>query len=130
MPVLPLAHHVAEKVHAYTRTYGEQGMSSTRVKDLVDLVLIASTESLDASALRQALERTFASRATHPLPLSLPLPPPEWAIPFAKTAADVEIDHDVMAGHRAAARLVDPVLAESTPLGTHWDSASQTWNMP
>ncbi|MBI2537297.1 MAG: nucleotidyl transferase AbiEii/AbiGii toxin family protein [Gemmatimonadetes bacterium] len=38
VPVIPLARHVAEKVHAYARTYGE-GRASTRVKDLVDLVL-------------------------------------------------------------------------------------------
>ncbi|MBI2403732.1 MAG: hypothetical protein HYV20_13555 [Gemmatimonadetes bacterium] len=36
--MIPLARHVAEKVHAYARTYGE-GRASTRVKDLVDLVL-------------------------------------------------------------------------------------------
>ena len=33
---------IAEKVHAYTRGYGQSGIASTRVKDLVDLALIAS----------------------------------------------------------------------------------------
>ena len=35
-PALPLPQHVAEKVHAYTRTYGETARPSTRPKDLVD----------------------------------------------------------------------------------------------
>lgn len=35
VPVLPLELHVAEKLHAYTRDYGD-GRSSSRVKDLVD----------------------------------------------------------------------------------------------
>jgi predicted nucleotidyltransferase component of viral defense system len=41
VPAIPLAQHVAEKVHAYSRVYGADGRPSTRVKDLVDLVLIA-----------------------------------------------------------------------------------------
>jgi hypothetical protein len=36
---LPLEQHVAEKVHAYTRSYGD-GRPSTRVKDLIDLVMM------------------------------------------------------------------------------------------
>ncbi len=41
-PSLPLELQIAEKVHAYTRGYGQSGMASTRVKDLVDLALIAT----------------------------------------------------------------------------------------
>jgi hypothetical protein len=35
---IPLSQHVAEKVHAYARVYGAEGLLSTRVKDLVDLL--------------------------------------------------------------------------------------------
>jgi hypothetical protein len=38
VPAIPLSQHVAEKVHAYARVYGAEGLLSTRVKDLVDLV--------------------------------------------------------------------------------------------
>lgn len=41
VPALPLEQHVAEKVHAYTRSYAG-GNPSTRVKDLFDLVVISS----------------------------------------------------------------------------------------
>ena len=47
VPVLPLEQHVAEKVHAYTRTYS-QGRRSSRAKDLVDLVLVKQFMVLDA----------------------------------------------------------------------------------
>ncbi len=127
VPVLPLTQHVAEKVHAYTRTYGEEGGSSTRVKDLVDLVLIASTEPIHAGALRVALEDTFASRATHPLPSSLPPPPASWAVAYAKLAIEVEIDQDVLAGHRAAAHLLNPVLSGATEAAARWDPEALTW---
>lgn len=63
----PLAQQVAEKVHAYTRPHSS-GQSS-RVKDLVDILLIADLGPVDARTLRQAPQATFAGRGTHPLPL-------------------------------------------------------------
>jgi hypothetical protein len=63
VPAVPLPQHVAEKVHAYTRRYGEQQRASTRPKDLIDILLIASAEPVEAAALREALERTFEARA-------------------------------------------------------------------
>ncbi len=71
---VPVELQVAEKLHAYTRTY-EGGRASTRAKDLVDLVLIAELTPLDAGALRQAIETTFAKRGTHALPRELSAPP-------------------------------------------------------
>ena len=44
LPALPLSQHLAEKVHAYTRTYGATARRSTRPKDLVDILLIAASE--------------------------------------------------------------------------------------
>ena len=41
---IPTAWHVAEKVHAYTRRYGPGEASSSRPKDLIDLVLLAARE--------------------------------------------------------------------------------------
>jgi len=70
IPAIPLAYHVAEKVHAYTRSYSAEGRESTPVKDLVDLVLIATDKAttLTAGALRAALDDTFIRRDTHHLP--------------------------------------------------------------
>ena len=74
-----LSEHLAEKVHAYTRSYGTTGRPSTRPKDLIDILLIADSQSLDAVALREALKHTFETRARQALPRSLPAPPPVWA---------------------------------------------------
>lgn len=63
IPALPLERHVAEKLHAYTRDYGGD-RQNTRVKDLVDLVLIQAMATFEAASLRAALEATFAARAT------------------------------------------------------------------
>ncbi|HEV7215532.1 MAG TPA: nucleotidyl transferase AbiEii/AbiGii toxin family protein [Chloroflexota bacterium] len=69
VPTLPLALHVAEKVHAYTRRYGADAAPSSRVKDLIDLVVIAVTAAFEAGELREALERTFAARGAAPAAL-------------------------------------------------------------
>jgi hypothetical protein len=78
VPAVPLAQHIAEKVHAYTRTYDEAQQPSTRPKDLIDILLIAGVEPIAATDLRQALQRTFANRNRHVLPASLPPPPRTW----------------------------------------------------
>ena len=67
-PALPLALQVAEKVHAYSRVYGAGGIGSTRVKDLVDLALIATAARLDAAAIRRAIAETFGRRGRRDVP--------------------------------------------------------------
>lgn len=67
IPAIPLELQVAEKLHAYTQTY-EGGRGSTRVKDLVDLALIAELSSLDAAELRQEIDSIFGQRETHSAP--------------------------------------------------------------
>ena len=88
VPALPLEPHVAEKVHAYTRSYAG-GRPSTRVKDLIDLVLIPSLFPFEASRLRSALRTTFGARGTHPIPSTLPLPPADWRSGYRRLAAEV-----------------------------------------
>lgn len=125
VPIVPLERQVAEKLHAYTGTYGTGEHGSTRVKDLVDLVLISDLAALDADCLRAALELTFARRARQPLPDALPPPPTAWARPYAELAQAVGIALDLREGHATAASLVDPVLA-STRVG-RWDPRSRRW---
>ena len=61
----------AEKIHAYTLPRGEY--ANTRVKDLLDLLLLLRLGLPDKSMVKQALQATFARRATHPLPAQLKL---------------------------------------------------------
>lgn len=125
LPVISLEQHVAEKVHAYTGTFGQDERESTRVKDLVDLVLIGELAEIDAEHLHQALTTTFARRGRQPLPNALPSPPSSWARPYAVLAREVGIVDGVEAGHAAAARLLDPVLRSE--VGGKWDCAARHW---
>lgn len=68
--------HFAEKLHALTRDYGNQ--PNTRVKDLVDLVLIIESGVEPDATLSNAARHVFEVRATHQLPTRIPDPPPAW----------------------------------------------------
>jgi hypothetical protein len=62
---------------------------TTRVKDLVDLVLLVHSGLLEAAQVRQALQETFRLRATHPLTVELPKPPAAWSESFAALASEL-----------------------------------------
>jgi hypothetical protein len=115
VPTLPLPTHVAEKVHAYTKRYGPSQLPSMRVKDLVDLVLIAALRSFSAGELRVALDRTFTSRTTHPLPQALPEPPTAWAEPYRRMAQTLSIAVDLRDAYQATATFLDPLQRFSIP---------------
>lgn len=125
LPVVELEQHVAEKLHAYTGTYGPDGQQSTRVKDLVDLVLVSELAELDAKRLSRALVRTFEQRASQPLPAAVPPPPRTWARPYTELARETGVASDLDVGHRAAADLLDPVLGSDAE--GHWDALARHW---
>jgi hypothetical protein len=122
----PLEQQVAEKVHAYTRTYGT-GRTSSRVKDLVDIVLVKQSLRLQASRLREALETTFHARRQQGLPDRLPPPPGDWAVPFRSQAAQVGLDPDLQLAYREACDLVEPILGGQS--GGHWDPLQARWTL-
>ena len=111
MPCYPLAQHVAEKVHAYTREYASG--PSTRVKDLVDLLLIAELDLVFSSVeLRHALETTFIDRRIV-LPERLPDPPANWGKPYRELARETRLRQLVLSDAMTAVRrFIDPVLSQ------------------
>ncbi len=73
-----VAQHAAEKFHAICRTYaGER--PSTRVKDLVDVVLLVEAGLLPDPRLGARLRAVFASRDGRDPPPALPPAPSAWA---------------------------------------------------
>jgi hypothetical protein len=126
LPALPLEFQIAEKVHAYTRAYGDRSRASTRVKDLVDLVLIATEAEPAGALLRAAMESTFVRRASHPLPAALSRPPADWRVPYGQMARAIGLDPDLEEGYTIAARMLDSVLSGSVHSAT-WDAAERRW---
>jgi hypothetical protein len=128
LPAIPLPQHLAEKVHAYTRTYGESERHSTRPKDLIDILLIDSSATIRADDLRYALQSTFTERARQPLPTSLPPPPTSWADPYRRLAGTVNVESDLSTAFTRAAALLDPVLAGHAH--GQWDTRRREWVAP
>lgn len=90
------------------------------------MVLIAELASLDAVALWRAIETTFAVRGTHPVPATLPAPPPEWSTPFAELARTVGIPTDLASAHTTAAEIIDPILGGKLLNGA-WNIEKRQW---
>ena len=80
----------AEKLHGYTLPRHDS--SNSRVKDLVDMVLLARLRTMDKSLLQQAISATFSLRGTHPIPASLPAPPTFWTVPFLVLARECQLE--------------------------------------
>jgi len=85
----PVAQQFAEKVHAYTFPWRDR--DNTRVKDMVDLVLLVDSELLEPDRVKRALRATFEARKTHQIPTRLPMPPTDWAEPYAALAQDLQL---------------------------------------
>lgn len=107
--VADLRQQYAEKLHALTRTYASG--ASSRVKDLVDLVLLVEDGVAADAALVERVRHVFAVRRTHRPPDDLDPPPVSWREPFARMAAEVGLDglaytqaHDLVAAHWRRAR--------------------------
>ena len=81
---MPAEQQFAEKYHAYTFSRGDR--PNSRVRDLVDMLLLIRRASLQPERVRKAIQATFARRGSHPIPERMPAPPDFWAVPFAALA--------------------------------------------
>ena len=80
--MIPREQQFAEKLHAYTLP--RQGAANTRVRDLVDMVLLIQSGTLANDKVAEAIRVTFERRRTHALPNTLPVPPAEWQKPVPR----------------------------------------------
>lgn len=83
---IPKAQQFAEKIHAYTYPWTDR--VNTRVKDLVDLLVLIQRGSLDPASVRAAIAATFSARKTHDAPRELPDAPGSWETEFASLARE------------------------------------------
>ena len=121
--IYPLETHVAEKLHAYTLP---RKHPNSRVKDLPDIALLASTRDIEGAALRAAIDRIFDHRATHPVPISVPDPPSFWAPVYERIAENDGLQWRTLVEVTVAVQsFLDPVLAHNA---TSWRSESWSWS--
>ncbi|MBI3566024.1 MAG: nucleotidyl transferase AbiEii/AbiGii toxin family protein [Elusimicrobia bacterium] len=84
-PTVSREQQFAEKLHAYTLP---RERPNTRVKDLVDMVLLIESKRLDPTRVVRALKATYERRKTHALPADLVAPPDAWNAPFGALAEE------------------------------------------
>lgn len=124
VPCYPLSQHIAEKVHAYTlpRTHS----ANSRLKDLVDILLLAGSATLSSESLHQALLATFNARQTHPLPQHWPDPPNSWGVQFSRLKQDYDLRYSSLEEAPLAARqFIEPIL-QNTP-SNRWEPQQWQW---
>ena len=83
----PQPFELPKKLHAYTLP--RQGAANTRVRDLVDMVLLIQSGTLGRNKISQAIRITSERRKIHTLPDALPLPPAEWQKPYEDTRSRI-----------------------------------------
>jgi hypothetical protein len=81
--------HFAEKLHALTRDYDLR--PNTRVKDLVDLLLLIHDGLSPDKELLGVVRHVYTVRATHPMPTNVPDPPPVWRQVYPALAAEATL---------------------------------------
>ena len=127
--VYPVGAALADKLCALSERHN--GRASSRVKDLVDIVIYALTCDIDGNDLQRRVQREIAVRKLEPMgAFSLP---EEWgasqARQYAKLCAQTGIPkhlHDIEKASKLAARLFDCVLNRYCD-GLRWSHADLDW---
>ena len=101
----------AEKLHAYTLP---RNSANSRVKDLVDMILLIASGGLDRRRVAEALHLTFERRGTHELPVSLIPPPADWQVPFRALAEECRLPGDLAVVFAGVKEFLDEVRAQQT----------------
>jgi hypothetical protein len=125
----PLVDSIADKVMAIVETH--QGRPSTRFRDLVDLVVVAHSQQVQADELASAFESERLRRGLPKLE-ELAVPDEEmWRTGYQTVARDVSsvAEKRLAKALPLAKTFVDPVLA-GTAGGSVWDPAALVWRRP
>jgi hypothetical protein len=126
--VFPVADHLADKLCAMLESHDTavQGRVSTRVKDLVDIALIASTQIIDGRALRIAIVAGTTHRRLD-LPAQFAVPDvAAWRSGYPKKAAEAPgVTPTFDEAVDLASRLLDPILTGAVT--GSWDPAAAEW---
>ena len=106
--MIPREQQFAEKLHAYTLP--RHGAANTRVRDLVDMVLLIQSGTLTHDKVAEAIRVTFERRRTHALPNSLPVPPIEWQKPYEALARECGLSGPVEDAFAVIQMFVESIL--------------------
>lgn len=125
----PVADHIADKLCATQSTYGPLGdQPSSRVRDLVDLVVFARTQIVAADDLLTAISAEWTHRGLPDAPFFNP--PQDWEQRYRRVAERVPACGDVTTFETAVAlvsKMLNPVLNHEVTRLT-WDPEESCWS--
>jgi hypothetical protein len=128
MRLYPVVDHVADKLCATQATYGDAGTQrSSRVRDLVDLVVLGRTQDVDGDGLIAAIRAEWAHRSLPDQPVFDP--PPLWESQYARVARPVGACEGMTTFPTAVAfvtAFIGPALDESAA-GQRWSGTVGAW---
>jgi len=116
--------HIAEKLHAVVRP---RPVESSRVKDLVDILLFASlVDGLQVEPLTAAIQAVFAMRGDE-LPAKLEQIPGSWRPKFNQFAKSVDLPFSRFdQAIQAVQSFLNPVLNQTA--GGIWRPETWEWS--
>lgn len=88
--IIDVHRHAAEKFHAMDRDFGDR--ENSRVRDLVDLVILIEHDLLKPEALASEIRQVWAERDGIAPPLALSPLPESWPDRYQRSAADNDLD--------------------------------------
>lgn len=106
--MISIEQQFAEKIHAYTLP--REGGRNSRVKDLVDVLLLMQMCMLDLDKSVFILRQVFKIRNTHSLPLQLPSPPIEWVTPYSVLAVECGIEKNMTLAFQEVASTYENII--------------------
>lgn len=129
----PLSDQIADKLCAMYEVHGPAGTASGRYRDLVDLLLIATSLPIDLASTVTALEIERAIRDIPTLPTAMISPGPSWTDNWPKNVQNSPLTseyHDLNTAIAAAGRCYDTILA-ALPVASStatWDHTTGVWD--
>lgn len=97
--IIDVHRHAAEKFHAMLRDFGDR--DNSRVRDLVDLVLLIEHDLLSAPSVAASARDVWAERDGAEPPPALPFLPESWHGRYERMAAEHEIASQSFAAAQA-----------------------------
>lgn len=124
--LFPVSDQIADKVCATMSTGYAGAKRSSRVKDLVDLVVLAQTQIVDLRELQAAIATNLAIR--HLEPFDHFDAPSDWHRTYPATAKGVPLAevHTAQTAAALVASFIDPALSTDPREGT-WDPHNLEW---
>src|SRR3984957_8111061 len=106
--MIPREQQFAEKLHAYTLP--RSGAVNSRVRDLVDMILLIRSATLARNKVTEAIRVTFDRRGTHAMPNRLPQPPTDWQKPYQALALECGLSGLVEDAFTNLCAFTEPIL--------------------